>query len=93
MDKACSRVEAERPKLVFLCNPNNPTGWFFDEKEMRRLADACAPGLLVIDEAYRPFLEGKRWGPAPGSNVVLLRSMTKAYAIPGLRLGYLLGSA
>ena len=84
-----------RPAVVFLCNPNNPTGVYLREDEVRSIAEAIeGVGLLVLDEAYVPFVEG-RWDSTPLLAmpwVVLLRSMTKDYALTGLRLGYMLAS-
>ena len=87
-------VIAERsPSLAFLCNPNNPTGRYLCEDDVRRIADAVpADGLLLLDEAYLPFVDA-RWDSLPLlglGNVALLRSMTKDYALTGLRLGYML---
>ena len=84
-----------RPSVVFMCNPNNPTGVYLDEREVARVADALqGVGLLVLDEAYVSFVD-RSWNSLPllsMSNVVLLRSMTKDYALTGLRLGYTLAS-
>lgn len=96
MAQAASQVALERPSLVFLCNPNNPTGVFLDSREIQTLAQAVAAtgGLLVIDEAYISFVDDP-WdslGPALGGGLVLVRSMTKDYALTGLRLGYALAS-
>lgn len=89
-----SEVVAEQsPSLVFLCNPNNPTGRYLSEADVRRIARSL-PGdsLLLLDEAYLPFVEA-RWDSLPLldlGNVALLRSMTKDYALTALRLGYML---
>ncbi len=94
--KAAQRIIQERPRLVFVCNPNNPTGVYLGLEEIEPLAEAVADcgALLVIDEAYLSFVSGP-WDsmglPAP-DNVVLLRSMTKDYALTGLRLGYAIAS-
>lgn len=89
---AIDRITAERPSVVFLCNPNNPTGVYLGEQEVASIADALRDiGLLVLDEAYVSFVED-RWVSLPMPNVVLLRSMTKDYALTGLRLGYMLAS-
>lgn len=94
--KAAQRIIQERPRLVFVCNPNNPTGVYLGLEEIEPLAEAVAVcgALLVIDEAYLSFVSGP-WDsmglPAP-DNVVLLRSMTKDYALTGLRLGYAIAS-
>ena len=83
------------PAIVFLCNPNNPTGVYLGEDEVRRIAEALQGfGVLVLDEAYLPFVN-ERWDSSfllSLGNVVLLRSMTKDYALTGLRLGYLLAA-
>ncbi len=97
VDEAASRIVRDRPRLVFVCNPNNPTGVYLDEADVRRLAGATAAydGLLIIDEAYVSFVD-RPWdslGMALESNVVLLRSMTKDYALTSLRLGYAVASA
>ena len=84
-----------RPSLVFVCNPNNPTGIYLSEDEVRQIAGTLDNrGLLVLDEAYRSFVD-ECWGAHSllhMENVALLRSMTKDYALAGLRLGYLLAS-
>ena len=85
---------AQQPSLVFLGNPNNPTGQYLGQESVEQLAGAlCNTGLLVLDEAYLSFIE-RSWDSRPlldRGNVVLLRSMTKDHALAGLRLGYLLG--
>lgn len=86
-------VEEVEPALVFLCNPNNPTGALCPREDVAALAAAAARagGRLVVDEAYMPFAwpEDERAAPAPG--LLVLRSLTKIHAVPGLRLGFLLG--
>lgn len=97
LEQVTETLHERRPALVFLCNPNNPTGVYLGRDEVTCLAKAAhsAGSLLVLDEAYLNFVE-ERWdslplldGAAAGS-VVLLRSMTKDYALTGLRLGYCL---
>lgn len=90
---ALSRISSLKPSLVFVCNPNNPTGTYLGEAEVRQIAGSLGGcGLLVLDEAYRSFVE-KPWRSQPllrMENVALLRSMTKDHALAGLRLGYML---
>ena len=92
---AIDRIETACPSVVFLCNPNNPTGVYLGERDVTRIADALqGAGLLILDEAYISFVD-ERWDSTPMlamSNVSLLRSMTKDYALTGLRLGYMLAS-
>ncbi len=80
------------PHLVFLCNPNNPTGAYLPPEGVARLADAWPETLWVIDEAYLPFVPGARSVlELKRANLLVLRSMTKDYALAGLRLGYAAG--
>ncbi|GGX82538.1 threonine-phosphate decarboxylase [Litchfieldella qijiaojingensis] len=84
--------------VVFLCRPNNPTGTLVECALIERMLEAGKRrgSNLVVDEAFVDFLAD----PAERltsllerhSNLILLRSLTKLYAIPGLRLGYLLAS-
>ena len=90
------RIAKLRPAVVFLCNPNNPTGVYLREKEVQAIAEALdGIGLLVVDEAYVSFVDD-RWDSTQllsMHGVVLLRSMTKDHALTGLRLGFMLASA
>ncbi|MBI4307523.1 MAG: histidinol-phosphate aminotransferase family protein [Chloroflexi bacterium] len=90
MDEACHVFAEEAPALVFLCNPNNPTGVYLDRRAVRRLLDEAPDATLVLDEAYAPFVETP-WpclDMVENGRVVVLRSMTKDGALAGLRLGY-----
>lgn len=80
-------------RMVFLCNPNNPTGQSLKKDQIRELfsslSDAC---ILVIDEAYQSFLEDFSFNDDLDNfnhdRVIHLRSMTKDFALAGLRIGY-----
>ena len=88
--EVCRQIRTTAPRLVFLCNPNNPTGVYLPQSAVEEILEAIEDGLLVLDEAYIGFVEGG-WNSIPlalGRNVVVLRSMTKDYALAGLRLGY-----
>ncbi|MCY4484860.1 MAG: histidinol-phosphate transaminase [Spirochaetaceae bacterium] len=94
-DTAAALIAARRPALAFVCNPNNPTGALLAPPEIEALAGAAAASgtLLVVDEAYHPLSTGHDGAgavalAAAGEPVVALRSMTKDYALAGLRLGY-----
>jgi histidinol-phosphate aminotransferase len=87
-----------RPKLCWLCSPNNPTGAALPAALLAALA-ADHPGtLFVLDEAYSDLLPEPQWTPAQlasdgddvsgTANLVVLRSMTKYWGLAGLRLGY-----
>ncbi len=76
-------------EIVFLGQPNNPTGITFDAGEFRRLAANHPATVFVVDEAFADFLDGyDTLARDVGENVIVLRSLTKFYAIPGLRLGF-----
>ncbi len=101
IDSAISTIEAVTPTLTFLCNPNNPTGRYLDRDFVARLLAAIPPhGLLVLDEAYVPFLADP-WDGLPlldhgpdhdhdHGNLAIIRSLTKDHALAGVRLGYLI---
>lgn len=84
--------------LVFLCNPNNPTGSYLPRDEISVLSELCAKSktILVLDEAFMDFMEnGDKITMVPeasrNKSLLILRSLTKFFALPGLRLGYLIG--
>ena len=88
---------AEGFDLLFLCNPANPTGALLPLKMIEEILGLCRSSgtFLVLDEAFMDFCEGasaKGLFAESGGGIVL-RSMTKFYAIPGLRLGYAVGHA
>ena len=78
--------------LVFICRPSNPCLTAAAPDEVTALARRWPRTLFVIDEAYLPMFDGLE-GVPPGANIAVLRSMTKIFALPGLRLGYLLAAA
>jgi histidinol-phosphate aminotransferase len=82
-----------RPRLTFVCNPNNPTGAYLSQTDTEALL-ASGPGMLVLDEAYVSFVDS-RWDARvllADERVVVVRSMTKDHALAGLRLGYALAA-
>lgn len=88
--------EMEPDDVVFLCNPNNPTGQYLGKKEMGQLIEAAerADALLVVDEAYVDFVrDAFPLHDFSTRNMIILRSLTKSFAIPGVRIGYAISSA
>lgn len=86
------RIRETRPRMVFVCNPNNPTGTIVPPEAMAAWAYAYPGTLFVIDEAYLAFAPGLKSALSLGAdNILVLRSMTKDYALAGLRLGYAVG--
>ncbi|GHP13675.1 threonine-phosphate decarboxylase [Lentilactobacillus fungorum] len=80
--------------LICLCNPNNPTGTMVKPTEMLQIADFCRKNhkWLIIDEAFMDFVDHDQWSFVTHLSaqlpVMVLRSATKFFAIPGLRLGF-----
>jgi len=85
------KVEDETD-LLFICNPNNPTGYYMPEDELEALVRWCRDKecLVVVDQAFLPFLGRRGMVPAVEEypNLVILESFTKIFRIPGVRLGY-----
>jgi histidinol-phosphate aminotransferase len=94
------RETAERvsARLVWLCSPNNPTADRYEESEIGRLADGL-PALVVVDAVYQELAEVSLGLPPEGAsllafqdrhpNLLILRSLAKAYGLAGARVGYL----
>ncbi|MGH8765965.1 MAG: histidinol-phosphate transaminase [Burkholderiales bacterium] len=91
-DAFLAAMAMEKPALVWIAYPNNPTGNAFPVADVERIVRA-APGLVVIDEAYQPFA-GATFMPrlAEFSNMVVMRTVSKI-GMAGLRLGYVAGRA
>ncbi len=87
-------IEREQPSQVWLCNPNNPTGTYLDRQQVLWIAEACrrVGAMLVIDEAYWRFVIPYEPHTAVelvgATEIIVLRSLTKDFALAGLRLGY-----
>ena len=87
-------IKRHNARVVFICNPNNPTGTYVSRREVETVVDALGDSLLILDEAYVSFVNNS-WSSidlAFQGNVVILRSMTKDYGLAGLRLGYAVAS-
>lgn len=91
VDAAVAAIAEHKPDVVFVTSPNNPTGHSVDVAELRRILDA-ATGIVIVDEAYAEFSD------APSAltllaeypaKLVVSRTMSKAFAFAGGRLGYL----
>lgn len=83
-------------RLVWLCNPNNPTGEVRNREQLLTCVREHPQCLFVIDQSYEAFTRSSLLAASEAvalPNVLLLHSCTKRYAIPGLRLGYVTGAA
>ncbi len=85
-------IVQQRPTILHLCSPNNPTGYQVSTQLLERWSLLSPETLFVVDEAYAQFLpqyESAMHTRLP--NVLVLRSMTKDYSLAGIRLGYVTG--
>ena len=85
--------------LVFICNPNNPTGSLLAQLEVLALARACEKRgiFLVVDEVFMDFVKETEQSSlikfaSKSKNILVLRSLTKIFALAGLRLGFMVGA-
>ncbi|AKU16645.1 histidinol-phosphate transaminase [Luteipulveratus mongoliensis] len=96
LETAVTQARETQPDLVFLCSPNNPTGTALSLEVVKAVYDAAPHAIVVVDEAYAEFarpgtpsattlLEGR-------DRLVVTRTMSKAFAFAGVRLGYLAAS-
>lgn len=101
LEAMAARV-TEKTRLVFLGNPNNPTGSGIDGAALVHFLDALPPHVVVVlDEAYREYASDARNGEAAdstllvaaGRRVVVVRTFSKIYGLAGLRIGYAIASA
>nr|WP_280638962.1 histidinol-phosphate transaminase [Sphingomicrobium aestuariivivum] len=83
------------PKLLFLCTPNNPTGTPIAVETVRDIAAALPDTLVVADEAYGEFADAPSLAPDAGNvdNLVVLRTLSKAYGLAGARIGCAIADA
>lgn len=95
LDWASFEQSLDAIDLVIVGRPNNPTGNLFDAGGLSDIAARHRRTIFIVDEAFIDFVDGVQ--PAvptmtAGANLIILRSLTKIYAIPGLRLGYLVAA-
>lgn len=90
VSSAIDQMLKRRARGIFICNPNNPTGQYLNRAEVKKLVAAAVDSLIVLDEAYIAFTRNS-WPSIEllnGGNLAIVRSMTKDYALAGVRLGY-----
>nr|A1UHK7.1 RecName: Full=Histidinol-phosphate aminotransferase; AltName: Full=Imidazole acetol-phosphate transaminase [Mycobacterium sp. KMS]Q1B7G5.1 RecName: Full=Histidinol-phosphate aminotransferase; AltName: Full=Imidazole acetol-phosphate transaminase [Mycobacterium sp. MCS] len=95
VDTAVREIAARRPDLVFVTSPNNPSGQSVPLEDLRRLLDAMETGILILDEAYGEFSSqpsGVALIDQYPTKLVVSRTMSKAFAFAGGRLGYLVAA-
>jgi histidinol-phosphate aminotransferase len=89
----------KKTDIVFLCNPNNPTGQVTDSTTVEKIAAHCKKNnvVMVVDECFLDFVKDKKKYSVVDKlqqydNLIVLKAFTKIYAIPGIRLGYCISS-
>lgn len=89
----CAAIAAERPAIVYLAYPNNPTANLWDDAALAQIVDAqgAQGGLVVMDEAYQPFAGASWLGRAARQRHVLVMRTLSKFGLAGIRLGYLMG--
>jgi len=82
-----------KPKVIYLCNPNNPTGSLIPIASIKRILEECMDSIVVVDEAYNEFVNVscvellKTY-----KNLIILRTFSKAFGLAGVRCGYSIAS-
>jgi histidinol-phosphate aminotransferase len=96
-----ARIVSEEPDVVWLCNPNNPTGVWMEQEQLAQVLQTCfnVGALLIVDESYWRFVAPPISCTAVtllqggiNEHLLVIRSLTKDFALASLRLGYIVGS-
>jgi histidinol-phosphate aminotransferase len=96
---AMEKAVDSNTKLIYICNPNNPTGTIVDNNKLRAFCDRVSPKTMVfIDEAYIDYLPNPDESTLisnvkKGQNILVARTFSKLYGFAGLRIGYIVGQA
>jgi histidinol-phosphate aminotransferase len=92
IDRLKKALKTEKPKMLILCNPNNPTGNCIELEDIKEIASDY-DGYLMLDEAYYEFYGLSGIGLLNSyKNVIILRTLSKAFGLAGLRVGYVVAS-
>jgi len=95
-DSIEERIASCKPKMLFICNPNNPTGILADDKYIETILEQCYDDdtIVVLDESFIEFTGrgGYVKRVAEYDNLIVVRSLTKVFGLAGLRIGYCVAS-
>jgi histidinol-phosphate aminotransferase len=92
--KGILKTITKKTKIIFICNPNNPTGTMVNEKEIKAFLKRVSKRIIVVlDEAYKDYVERRDFPNSIGllkeyKNIIILRTFAKIYGLAGLRIGY-----
>ena len=94
IDKLINAAIEQNPKIVILCNPNNPTGYVTSREDIIKLLDSVKNSLIILDEAYADFSEISVIDLINSyENLIVMRTLSKAFGLAGLRVGALIANA
>lgn len=92
IDILIEKASEINPKLILVCNPNNPTGYLISKDEILKLLENTN-SLVVVDEAYIEFADGSMIDEIENyENLIVLRTLSKALGLAGIRLGYMVSN-
>ena len=92
IDKLIEEANKNNAKIVYICTPNNPTGYLYSKDEIKKVIDNTN-GLVIIDEAYIHFAEDDNMDLLNYSDrVIILRTLSKAFSGAGLRVGFIVAN-
>ncbi len=92
MNKLIEKAEELNPKIIFVSNPNNPTGYLSKKEDLIRLLEST-DSIVVIDEAYFEFCSETMVKEINNyENLIILRTLSKAFGLAGIRLGYMVAN-
>ncbi|MBO9641232.1 MAG: histidinol-phosphate aminotransferase family protein [Siphonobacter aquaeclarae] len=97
LDAMAAKADPAKHSLIYICNPNNPTGNMLPPDKLRKFIDEVSPKVpVLVDEAYIDYATDPKTDcmvdkVKEGKNVIVLRTLSKLYAFAGMRLGYALG--
>lgn len=93
LDKKAFVKTAKRSDLIYICSPNNPTGNQLDRQEIIEVVDSLEDRLVLIDEAYVDFADYSLSDDViKRNNVIVLRTLSKAFGLAGARVGYIVSN-
>jgi histidinol-phosphate aminotransferase len=94
IDGLIEKAAQVRPRMIYLANPNNPTGVMYSVDAIKLLLEANPTALVIVDEAYSEFAgQSARQLLYTYSNLVITRTFSKAFGMAGLRIGYTMADA
>lgn len=92
IEKLIQKSKELNPKIIMICNPNNPTGYLIKKEEIKRILENTN-ALVVVDEAYMEFADESMVDEIGNyENLVVLRTLSKAFGLASLRIGYMIAN-